>query len=636
VVGFTGRIKDITTIKGYHQEIEKQRQFYENILNKLPSEIGVMNGDGKYVFMNKTAIKDDALRKWIIGKDDLEYTIYRNKPRELGLKRMAYQHMATTEKRKIYFEEVFDVLPEKKYYARSLTPVYDEKGDFLYTICYGYDVSDLKRKDSIIDNLPTALDLSNECVVIVDFSKVTYANKAVVNMLGFSTKEQIIGMNWTDLWKEKDADKFDAFRSEIRNNGRAKSILPVETLNGKSLTINVEAILLRDNFALCLFSDITADLAQKNELQKLATALNKSSSLTIITDSDMKIEWVNEGFTYHTGYTADEVKGLKPMREVLNKKLTMDESKNISDFISTKKYTTGELPYYDKAGNEKWMQFNVTAVTDEKGDVTHYIGIHNDITAIKAAELALQKSLEKERKLNEFKSQFIRLASHELRTPLTGIQTSTDIISTVLERDNQHIYHELKPHMHRISDQVERLDDIMKNILLAGKNEAGQSNFNPELGYIDAFVMHCTKQMARYENDIYHHIQLDIEGTSREQEFDRRMIEHCLSNLLSNAVKYSTGKPNPVVRVLYTDVECQISVRDFGIGIPDTDRDMLFHSFFRAHNVENIPGVGLGLTLVKQFIELHGGTVTFESELNKGSCFVLHLPYKHYDHESAA
>jgi len=106
------------------------------------------------------------------------------------------------------------------------------------------------------------------------------------------------------------------------------------------------------------------------------------------------------------------------------------------------------------------------------------------------------------------------------------------------------------------------------------------------------------------------------------------LISQIVTNLATNALKYSIGKPAPVLTVDWGEDLFSISVRDFGIGIPKIDQQSLFQTFYRASNVENIQGTGLGLVIVKQFTDLHGGKIFIESDVNVGTCVKLEFSYQ--------
>ncbi len=110
-------------------------------------------------------------------------------------------------------------------------------------------------------------------------------------------------------------------------------------------------------------------------------------------------------------------------------------------------------------------------------------------------------------------------------------------------------------------------------------------------------------------------------------DLDPNLFNHILSNLLENAVKYSPGKEEPELHLIYEDKFLTIKIVDYGIGIPEEDKKRLFETFFRASNVDNIQGTGLGLTIVKQYVESHSGSIDVQSEEGFGTTFSLRFPY---------
>jgi signal transduction histidine kinase len=107
---------------------------------------------------------------------------------------------------------------------------------------------------------------------------------------------------------------------------------------------------------------------------------------------------------------------------------------------------------------------------------------------------------------------------------------------------------------------------------------------------------------------------------------DKKLLKNVLYNLLSNAIKYSPdGKPIDFLAAVH-GAQLQIRIRDYGIGIPEEEQQHLFTRFFRAHNVENIQGTGLGLNIVKRYLELMQGNITFESKLGEGTEFSIQIP----------
>ena len=176
-------------------ELEKQRIFYETIFDNIPTDVVVLDPHQKYVYINKHAIKDDALRNWIIGKDDYDYCKYRNKPIEIAQEREARFNKMLQNRQAYYFEEVFD-LPDGlvKTHFRFLHPVFNESDQLEMVIGYGFDITELKQQEEKIRILTHAFENASDGMALVNKSgKFTYINKAfeVIYEMPFDEIKQI-------------------------------------------------------------------------------------------------------------------------------------------------------------------------------------------------------------------------------------------------------------------------------------------------------------------------------------------------------------------------------------------------------------------------------------------------------------
>ncbi|MCU0400869.1 MAG: HAMP domain-containing histidine kinase, partial [Algoriphagus sp.] len=237
-----------------------------------------------------------------------------------------------------------------------------------------------------------------------------------------------------------------------------------------------------------------------------------------------------------------------------------------------------------------------------------------------------EKALIQERELNELKSRFVSMTSHEFRTPLTTIKQNVDLIEYSLEMKNPELYHAFSSFFTRISFEITRVTSLMNDMLLLGKIEAGKVEIVKKTSDLVIFSHQLIQRITAGRKD-GRSVQLKVEGAKQPVHMDLALMEHVISNLLTNSLKYSEGKPDPVLTLSFElDASVKISIEDFGIGIPEEDQKGLFSSFFRAKNVRNIQGSGLGLSIVKEFVEMHGGSITVRSEMNKGSVFTVVIP----------
>jgi signal transduction histidine kinase len=227
------------------------------------------------------------------------------------------------------------------------------------------------------------------------------------------------------------------------------------------------------------------------------------------------------------------------------------------------------------------------------------------------------RALEKERELNELKSRFVAMTSHEFRTPLATILSSSELIDHYGSRLPQA---EQKDLFHSIRAAVERMTKMLDNVLIIGRAEAQMLEFKPAPTRLAAFCEALAEEM-RLSAGPKHTLEYSYEGAQHPVSVDEKLLRHVLVNLISNAIKYSPQGGPVEFRVRLRDGEAAFEIADRGIGIPPEDQQRLFETFHRARNVGNISGTGLGLAIVRKSLDLHGGTIRFESAPGGGTRF---------------
>ena len=253
----------------------------------------------------------------------------------------------------------------------------------------------------------------------------------------------------------------------------------------------------------------------------------------------------------------------------------------------------------------------------------HEIGEREAVeAALKQKEKQLTAALEKEKELNELKSRFVSMASHEFRTPLSTILSSADLIEAYQQGEQQS---KRMRHTRRIKTAVANLTSILNDFLSLSRLEEGKLSLNPSEFEIPAV---WTEVAEGVQGMLKKGQQLRVEGLEQVPVLntDRRILQNILYNLLSNAIKYSSSGSPIDCRLKTKEGKLLIEIQDYGIGIPESEQQHLFTRFFRAHNVENIQGTGLGLNIVKGYVDLLNGEISFESVLDKGSTFRVEIP----------
>lgn len=241
------------------------------------------------------------------------------------------------------------------------------------------------------------------------------------------------------------------------------------------------------------------------------------------------------------------------------------------------------------------------------------------VTALREAKEEVSLSLEKEKELNQLKSRFVSMASHEFRTPLSSVQLSSSLIEKYAQPfQNKHI----EKHVQKIKNAVGNLTTILNDFLSLERLEAGR--VEPAFQEFDLVKLaeEITEEMQMIakqdQNIIYQHT-----GLQSVVALDLNLLKNCMINLINNAIKYSGEHTFIEFNTEINDKQCIVTIKDNGIGIPDTDQKHLFQPFFRAHNTGNIPGTGLGLNIVLRYAGLMRGELQFESKINQGTTFIL-------------
>ncbi len=231
-------------------------------------------------------------------------------------------------------------------------------------------------------------------------------------------------------------------------------------------------------------------------------------------------------------------------------------------------------------------------------------------------------ALEKERELNNLKSRFISTASHEFRTPLATIMSSVSLTGKYAESmDKNNMF----KHIDRVKNSVNHLTDILNDFLSLDKLEEGAVMANPEYLGLNELIATITEEIKSIAKAGQ---RISFAGLlGNDQIFiDKRILKNIMFNLISNAIKYSNENTNIDIKLSKDANTLTIEIKDQGIGIPLEDQAHIFERFYRANNSGNMQGTGLGLNIVKKYVEILKGDIQFKSVPEKGTKFTLKFP----------
>jgi len=247
-----------------------------------------------------------------------------------------------------------------------------------------------------------------------------------------------------------------------------------------------------------------------------------------------------------------------------------------------------------------------------------------DIDELKRGERALNAALVQQRRANDLQRQFVSMVSHEFRTPLSIIDGAAQ---RILRRCDVIEKAELEDRLQTIRGTVAKLSALVGTLLESARAEQGETKFRPETLDLFALVSRCVR--TQQEIAPAHRIRLSTTNLGASFYGDPQLLEQILTNLLSNAIKYSPQGGPVEITITERSTRVEIIVRDHGVGIPEAELPRLFDRFFRASTSAGIAGTGLGLHIVRQFVQCHGGTIRVESREGQGTSVIVKLPVLH-------
>ncbi|HEV8269718.1 MAG TPA: PAS domain-containing sensor histidine kinase, partial [Chitinophagaceae bacterium] len=321
-------------------------------------------------------------------------------------------------------------------------------------------------------------------------------------------------------------------------------------------------------------------------------------------DIDGKLDYVNRRWVEYTGFDVEESK--TKQSELIH---ADDLEKNITEWqtaLKEKRKYEGEFRLKRTTdGAYRWHYSQAIPFKNEHGNITAWIGTNIDIDDQK-------KELEK-------KDEFIGVASHELKTPLTSLKGYIQLMEF-----QENLSEAAKIYVSKATSSVNKLQHLIDELLDASKIKAGKLKFNKEELNLSDLVNLCIENCTY----IYplHQITKELQdGIIVCGNAER--LEQVLMNLINNAVKYSPNRKEIIIRAEKNKNSAIVSVIDFGIGMVNSDQELIFERFYRANGHEStMPGLGMGLYISSEIIKEHNGEIHVRSKLNEGSVFSFSLP----------
>lgn len=492
--------------------------------------------------------------------------------------------------------------------------------------CVFSNIEEQISQQTKLNDLSQAVASTMDGIALLDAEgKYYYLNEKHITHFGYTREEELLGKTWQVFYPDYEVKRIkeDLF-PKLARDGRWQGETTGVCKDGTPIYQEITLTGLPHGGLICIMRNITEKKLRENEIKKLALVASNTNNAVVITNALQQIEWMNE---------KAEIIFERPYHDITSSTLfdMLEEMQLDKEAIKTlrqkiDKGVTGKLEIHLQKwhGEEVWFSLSINPVY-EKAGVVNYVCLFWDVTDFKVAESKLTTALNKEKSLNELKSHFVNLTSHEFRTPLASVQSSLDILKLLYERDAVLCKDKLGKHLEQMEFEIDRMKELMDNVLVLGKINSGKIDFKPTMNDVVELVKEVV-QSSRIKQ-FGKTVTFNISGVVTQVFCDKRLLEHILYNLIINALKYSpNSEESPFIDLSFKKQSLQFSVTDYGIGIPMNDQAHIFESFYRASNTQNIAGTGLGLPIVKQFVELHGGVIWFESSPGNKTVFNFEIP----------
>jgi len=499
--------------------------------------------------------------------------------------------------------------------------------------------------ESIANELRQFIETANAPIFGIDSEgMVNEWNQTSEKITGF-TKKEVLGQ---DLVKRYITSAYQTKVKKVLDNAlkgeeTANFEFPIFSKDGNRVMILLNSSTRRNvNGEIIGMLGVGQDISKMDELRTVSDAIAKELRQFIetanapifgIDSNGMVNEW-NQSSEKITGFTKEEVLGEDLVATYINSNYQKSVKKVLDNAQRGVETANFEFPLYAKDGKRIMILLNSSTRRNSDGKIIGMLGVGQDITILNEYKKnleskveyrtqELQESLEREKELGQLKTSFVSMASHEFRTPLTSIKAISDII---LRYSNKLSQESINARLEKIKKEVDDMTIMLDDILIIGKSEAQKLAFNPD---IEDIVFLIRQIITEYQLSDSTNRQLiyDIPNSIIMINVDKKWIKHIIINLISNAEKYSNKNTPIKISIHQNQSNISFSFQDYGIGISKQDIKKLFEPFHRGSNAQNIPGTGLGLSVLQQAVDLHNGKIEVESNLGKGSKFKIILPY---------
>ena len=493
------------------------------------------------------------------------------------------------------------------------------------------DITERKQAEAYYRDL---YENAPDMMAVVDLvsGNILECNRTLADVIGLS-KEEIMGNSFLELYAPESIEAAQQTSQSFVETGEV--IRQERTLcraDGSTIDVLLQATPMRDATGKIVASRSTwRDVTKQKEAERALasqealyrTLIEAAPQIIWVADADGQVALLNKAWHEFSGRTEEESLGTR-WAEALHPEDLPDVLAKWERAFNHGETYSGECRFQAKDGSYQTFIFIGTPVRDDLGEIINWVGINTNIADRVQAEIALQEAKDTAEYANRAKSEFLATMSHELRTPLNAIIGFSEILRDEILGTINDEQKELALDIHTSGNH---LLAMINDILDLSKIEAGKMDLQLEQFSIKEAVTEVNTIINALANQ--KQIQLTLElDQDVSIEADKIKFKQILYNLLSNAIKFTDEGGEVTMKFEVSSSALLGSVTDTGVGISPRDRAKLFQPFTQldASSTRAHSGTGLGLALTNRLIQLHGGKIWVDSEINEGSTFSFTFP----------
>jgi PAS domain S-box-containing protein len=628
--------KDITEKAHIEKDLRASEEKFRSIVLNASELICNMDTDGRIIYANPSFIKTIGY-----SEEELKEIFITEVIAPEFLKKTNFGIQLLAQLKVSHFElPVINKSGSLLYLMANFSTITEGSNSVKFISGIFTDVTEKKETEKELLMMRSIIDASNDGISVESDENIVLANDSFARIFGYEHGSEIIGKNALELVDAEDRGRVQEFSKARYENREAPLQYEFLALRKDGVKFYAEAsvtttIYQEKKFLVLILRDISE---RKRTQQAIKDSEEKYRNITENIDDffwiaeraneKLKMMFFTASVIKITGYTQTEL--LKDPRLFFKMihpdDLSFSKEKLKKFFLNIYKKTEEfEFRIIHKEGNLVWVRNKLTAIRDRKGIILKIYGLVTNISLQKKAELEVSQSAENLKKLNDTKDRFISIISHDLRTPFSSILGFTDLLLTSEDLTEA----EKKQYVGFIRESSQNMLLLVNSLLDWTRLQTGRIKFEPEkvnlkeladksITSISGFAL---QKQIRVINKITNDVFVFIDGG---------LVMQAINNLLSNSLKFTES--GGVISIDFKQAEIprfvEVCVKDTGIGIAEENLGKMFNvdAKFTSEGTHGEKGSGLGLSLVKEIIEKHGGKIWVESELGIGSEFKFTLP----------